>query len=243
MIPIEATVSNVNHQTVEAIITTVEHTPLEVTLTPKVGIEGVTFTPKRMVLADYELACWMQCAVPEQIADEYATIDYVTFNDDKLFDTGVKISKDMTLEIKFAKGGTLTSAQYMYGVITSPHTASVTAYLTSAGAWRWGAYRKDVTINDGDIHEMSIANGVLWKDGTKSTFTKSSDFETPYTLPIGGTRSASGSLSKTFIGKIYYVRIKDSNGDYILDWTPKQRIADGVEGFWDNISQTFIESI
>lgn len=167
-------------------------------------------------------------------------IEYIQFAKDKIFDTGIFVEQDMTLEVKFAKGGTVSVAQYMYGVITSPHKASVTAYLTASGAWRWGATSRNTTINDAKIREVSIANGKLIINGKSHTFSKSSAFKTPYTLPIGGVRSASGTLSPTFTGVIYYFRLKKGD-NYILDLTPVRRNSDGVECFWDNVSQTFIE--
>ena len=79
-------------------------------------------------------------------------------------------------------------------------------------------------------------------DGTDKTFITASAFETPYGLSLGGNTNASGVMSPSFIGKIHHFRI--SEGDVVVkDWWPCKRMSDGVEGFWDNVSQTFIEPI
>lgn len=67
-----------------------------------------------------------------KIHQDYELINYVTFAKDKVYDLGV-ISDTHTLEVLFQRSES-SSTPYLYGLITSPHTASVTAYLSSGGA-------------------------------------------------------------------------------------------------------------
>ena len=172
-----------------------------------------------------------------KVADGYELMDYVTFNADKTFGAGI-FDSSYTLEAKFERTNT-SSAKYLYGVITSPHTATVTAYLASSGSWRWGDKSFTINANDTETHVISLANGTLKYDTDNKTFTKV-DFTTPDILRVGGYTSAAGAGYKSFIGKIYYFRIYDGDAP-ILNWFPCKRISDGVEGFWDCVTQTFVE--
>lgn len=172
-----------------------------------------------------------------QIPQGYEIIDYVTFSKNKLYDLGIISSTDK-IEVMFARNETTTTT-YMYGVVTSPHTASVSAYLSSSGAWRFGKSYKGITITDKSIHRVEIYNGNIRYDFATGTFTKAT-FTTPDTAVLGGYRTASGSLSKTYQGKIYYFRIYNDE-ELRLDWFPCKRLSDDVEGFWDCVTQSFIE--
>lgn len=172
-----------------------------------------------------------------RMGDEYEAIDYITFKADKLFDAGI-IDSTYKIEVLFERTET-SKTPYLYGVITSPHTASVTAYLTSSGSWRFGSSYRGFTTNTLKMYKVEISNGMFVGDFTSYTFTKST-FTTPDTLVVGGSRAASGSTSKSYSGLIYYFRINKGSTP-ILDWFPCRRLSDGVEGFWDCVSQSFVE--
>ena len=174
------------------------------------------------------------------VTNEYEAIDYVSFEDDKLYDLGI-VDSTYTLEAMFARAAT-SAAAYLYGKFTSPHTASVSAYLSSSGSWRFGSTYKSLTMNNKSIHKVIISNGSCNADETITSFTKSDAFTTPESVVLGGYRAASGSLVKNFQGKVYYFRISKS-GTPILYWLPCRRKSDGVEGFWDCVTQTFVEPI
>lgn len=171
------------------------------------------------------------------ITDGYELIDYVTFNADKLFDAGY-INSDDSVACQFVSERT---GQYVYGAISSPHTATISLYTGSAN-WRWGSTYLSRTTNNNTFYTTEQTNGSVMLDYTTVSRTKSSDFTTAYSMPLGGYVSASGAYTPNFIGKVYHFAIK--NGDTLLkDWWPCKRKSDGVEGFWDNVSKTFVESI
>lgn len=171
------------------------------------------------------------------LGKDYEAIDCVTFDADKLYDAGI-IESTYKIEALFERSET-SKTPYLYGVITSPHTASVTAYLTSGGSWRFGSSYKGLTTNTTKMYKVEISNGTAVMDFTSSSFTKST-FTTPDTLVVGGSRAASGSVSKSYRGGIYYFRIKKGT-TVLADWYPCRRISDNVEGFWDCVNQEFIE--
>lgn len=174
-----------------------------------------------------------------RITEDYEVIDYVTFKKDKLYDLGI-VKSTYTMNVMFARSES-SSTPYLYGVVTSPHTATVSAYLSQGGSWRFGAYYKGLNMKDNLIHRVTISNGKTEADFVSGTFTKST-FTTPDTVVLGGYRAASGSLTKNYQGKVFYLQI--SEGDtMILDLYPCKRLSDGVEGFWDCVTQKFIEPI
>lgn len=174
-----------------------------------------------------------------RIEDGYEAIPYVTFNKDRLYDLGI-VNSTYTIEVMFARSEKSTTP-YLYGCITSPHTASVTAYMSSGGAWRFGSSYKGLSTNNTYINRVIISNGSTNFNFTAGTFTKST-FTTPDTVVLGGYRAASGSLTKNYQGKVYYIRISEGD-DPIIDYFPCKRLSDGIEGFWDCVSQSFIEPI
>ena len=174
-----------------------------------------------------------------KITDDYEIIDYVTFSKDKLFDLGIVSNTDQ-LEVLFQRSESSTTP-YLYGCVTSPHTASVTAYLSSGGSWRFGSSYKGISTNSLNEFRVQISNGRVVYNNTSSTFTKST-FTTPDSVVLGGYRAASGSLTKNYQGKVFYFRIYD-NDVLKLDWLPCRRRSDGIEGFWDCVTQTFVEPL
>ena len=173
-----------------------------------------------------------------RMGNDYEPIDYVTFNADKLFDAGI-IKSTYGIEVLFERTNT-SGTPYLYGFVTSPHTASVTAYLTSSGSWRWGSSYREFTSNTTKMYKVEISNGTFVGDFTSASFTKSSAFTTSDTLVVGGYRGTSGATTKQYKGYLYYFRIKEGS-TYIADWYPCRRLSDGVEGFWDCVTNTFIE--
>lgn len=160
-------------------------------------------------------------------------IDYVTFDGSTIFDTGVLGNNTLTIEVKFRRANT-DSNVYLYGVSTSPR---LTANLAQSGYWRYSesAYPTFNTKNT----NLTIAEvtPTRTKVGSYTRSYISSDFTTKYTIPLGGHTPSSGVPTPQYIGEVYYFRIS-VDGTYILDWTPA--FKDGVEGFWDSVTNTFI---
>lgn len=168
---------------------------------------------------------------------DYEAIDYVTFSKNKLYDLGI-VKSTYELEVMFARSEKSTTP-YLYGCVTSPHTATVSAYLSSGGAWRFGSSYKGLSTNNTFINRVIISNGKTNFNFTSGTFTKST-FTTPDTVVLGGYRGASGPLTKNYQGKVFYIRITEEDTP-IIDYYPCKRLSDDVEGFWDCVSQTFIQ--
>ena len=144
-----------------------------------------------------------------RMGEGYEAIPYVTFNKDRLYDLGI-VNNTYTIEVMFARSEKSTTP-YLYGCVTSPHTATVSAYLSSGGAWRFGSSYKGLSTNNTFINRTIVSNGKTEFNFTAGTFTKST-FTTPDTVVLGGYRAASGSLTKNYQGKVYYIRITGASG-------------------------------
>lgn len=173
------------------------------------------------------------------LPEEYEVIEGITFNADTAFDLQ-KITQDNRIEVAFQRNST-SSSDYLYGVLSSGNTASVTAYCASNGAWRFGSQLVRPNAADMDVHKMTIENGLSIFDGNDTSFTANS-FTTPSTLILGGYRDVDGSVYKTFEGIIFFFRIWEGDS-IIMELIPSKRLSDGVEGFWDCVTQRFIEPL
>lgn len=172
-----------------------------------------------------------------RVTEGYELLEYTTFDGTQLYDLGI-VKSTYEIEVLFQRSESKATS-YLYGIVTSPHTASVTAYMSSGGSWRWGNAYKGISTNNLNEWRVRMKNGNALYNGTSSNFTKNT-FTTPDTVVLGGYRTASGSLVKGYKGKVFYIRISE-DGEYLKDWYPCKRLSDGVEGFWDCVSQTFIE--
>lgn len=164
---------------------------------------------------------------------DYTPIDYVTFDGSTIFDTGVYGNGDISIEVKFRRT-TTDSNVYLYGVSANPR---LSAYLAQSGYWRYGesAYPTFNTKNT-NVTEAQVTPSKT-KVGSYSKEYSHSVFDTKFTIPLGGHTPSSGVPTPQFIGEVYYF-VMSVGGKRILDWTPA--IKDGVEGFWDNVTNTFI---
>lgn len=170
------------------------------------------------------------------LSDGYTFIEEVSFNADTLYDMGIITSED-SIDIQY-KREDASSSQYLYGITTSNNMASVTAYLASNGAWRFGNQLVRPNTADKNVHHTTISNGAAIHDGSAMVMNTSPAFVTANTVVLGGYRDASGITTKGYIGKVLYIRINDGTK---IDWLPCKRLSDGVEGFWDCVTQTFVE--
>ena len=175
-----------------------------------------------------------------RMSDDYEAIPYVTFDKDKLFDLGI-VKDSYAIDVMFKRSES-SASPYLYGCLTSDNTATVSAYLSSGGNWRFGSAYKAFSTNNTHINRIIISNGNSAFNFTTGTFTKSASFTTPGTVLLGGCRSASNTLYKYYQGLVYFIRITEGDTP-IIDYYPCKRISDGVEGFWDCVTQSFISPL
>ena len=174
-----------------------------------------------------------------RITDGYEIMDYLDFKNDKVFDTGFYSNETTSVEVLFRRTNT-ASAEYLFGV-TSTTNSRFTAYLTSSGYWRHGAQYASITIKDELLHYGSVTPKKTFVDNTSKTFTVAA-YTSPFTIPVGGYKPASGVATADYQGHIYYFRMWHGD-EVVVDYMPCKRLSDGVEGFWDCVTQTFVAPI
>ena len=173
-----------------------------------------------------------------RITEGYEIIDRVSCNKDKRFDTGFYGNNTTSIEVMFQR--TLTSsAAYLFGCTQGNR---LTGYLSSSsGSWRYGSGNPTFATATMKIYKGVVTPGKTSVDNTSKTFSFT-EFTTSYTLPVAGYKASSDTITKHFVGFLYYFRMWHDDR-LLLDWYPCKRLSDGVEGFWDCVTQTFVEPV
>lgn len=171
--------------------------------------------------------------------EQYTRVDFIQFTGEQVVDTGIICNQNTKLQTYFTREH--SSQKYLYGVASDDNTASFTAYL--GGSWRFGnkyATKPCGTISDYVGYGTFVSNTQISVTGSVSTISGVNDFETVGSLLIGTCRSADGAVgSPQFVGKIFFFSMWNGE-EQVLKLIPA--IKDGVYGFWDDVSKTFLTS-
>ena len=173
-----------------------------------------------------------------RITEDYEIIDRVYFNKNKAFDTGYYGNNTTSIDVMFQRTS-ISAAAYLFGLTQGNR---LTGYLSSGAAyWRYGNAYPTFSTATLKIYKGVVTPGKTTVDDTSKTFTVN-EFTTSDPVPVGGYKSGTNLITKHYIGYIYYFRMW--HGDTLLvDWCPCKRLSDGVEGFWDCVTQSFVEPI
>ena len=172
------------------------------------------------------------------ISGDYAILDYIEFNNDKIYDTGVYGNETTEIELLFRRTD-ISGADYLFGC---SYNSRLTGYLSASGYWRYGDGYPTFNTSNELLHYAYVAPGVTFIDNSSKTFSVGSAFQTSSTIPIGGHKSSQTAIARTYQGYLYYFRIWHGS-EIVSDLMPCKRISDGVEGFWDCVTQSFVEPI
>lgn len=172
----------------------------------------------------------------------YTRVDHIRFTGEQTVDTDIICDKNTEIEITFTRES--STAMYLYGVRTTNNTASVTAYLTSSGAWRFGSTYTTLTVGVRSAPHTAIqkSNGVTL-NGTLNKYRATvTNFTAPATLTIGSARTTDGAYGDpSYVGDISDVKIRTGD-NLVLEYIPCKN-ASGVYGFWDKVAKVFKTSI
>lgn len=173
-----------------------------------------------------------------RITEDYEIIERIYFNKDRAFDTGFYGNETISIDVMFQRTAT-NAAVYLFGCSNGNR---LTAYLSSgSGYWRYGSAYPTFATASLKIYKGVVTPGKTTVDNSSKTFSFSA-FDTSWTLPLGGHKGSTNTITKTYIGYIYYFRMWHGN-ELLLDWNPCRRKSDGMEGFWDCVSQKFVEPL
>lgn len=169
-------------------------------------------------------------------------VSYIKFESEQIVDTGIVCNQDTKIRILYNRES--TGAEYLYGVASSGNTASVTAYLSNNGSWRFGNKysARPHTVQADIIRNATVTkSGILHETGT-ATLSGVSDFETVGTLLIGSCRNADGTIGTAqYNGRVYLFEMW-SGETQILKLIPVVD-ADGNYHFYDAIGKKLFNSI
>ena len=171
------------------------------------------------------------------VSDGYEIIEYVTFAGDKCYDTGHYGNNQTSIDLLFKRTDT-SGAHYIFGCSSGNR---LTGYLTTSGYWRYGNAYPTFNTNNKNLTKAIVTPGNTTVGTTSRTFSVNT-FTTPFTIPVGGHKPSSGVATPQFKGYLYYFKMSIVD-EVVVDWLPCKRLSDGMEGFWDCVTQTFIEPI
>lgn len=179
--------------------------------------------------------------IVEGIPEGYAKVDYIQFSGSQSFDSKIVCNQDTKIVVRYTRD--TTAAQYLYGVVNSDNTASITAYLSSGGSWRFGAKSTSITVaaDENIIRTAIITKTGVVRESATSTYSGVTSFTTPDTLAIGGCRYSSGSIGSGFAGKLLGFEIWQDN-TLVFKIVPVVN-AEGVYRFWDSVSEEFFDAM
>ena len=171
------------------------------------------------------------------LTDGYELVEYVTFDGTVAFDTGVYGNNETYIDVLFKRTNT-SAAHYLFGCSSGNR---LTGYLTSSGYWRYGSGYPTFNTNNTNLTKAIVTPTKTTVGSTTRTFSTSA-FTTAFTMPLGGHKPASGVATPSYKGYVYYFVMRHGN-EIVVDWLPCKRLSDGAEGFWDCVTQTFVESL
>ena len=174
-----------------------------------------------------------------RVTEDYELIDAVAFDNDKAFDTGFYGNEKTSIDVLFQRTDT-SGSDYLYGCSSGDR---LTAYLTSSGTgyWRYGNAYKTLNASTKKMYLAKVTPSSIYLDITGGAISPAA-YTTSWTLPLGGSKGTTDTISKSYQGLVYFFRMKHGD-ELLLDWYPCRRKSDGEEGFWDCVSQKFIEKI
>ena len=173
------------------------------------------------------------------INDDYELIDRVAFNNDVAFDTGFYGNEKTYIDVMFQRTD-ISGADYLFGC-SSGNRLSAYCPASGSGYWRYGSAYPAFTTSSKKIYVATVTPTKTTVDRTSGSISTSA-FTTSWTLPLGGSKGSTDVIAKSFQGYVYYFRMKHGT-EQLLDWYPCKRKSDGLEGFWDCVTQTFVEPV
>lgn len=171
------------------------------------------------------------------LADGYELIEYVTFDGTVVFDTNVYGNNETYIDVLFKRTNT-SAAHYLFGCSSGNR---LTGYLTSSGYWRYGSAYPTFNCANTNLTKAIVTPTKTTVGSYTRTFSTSA-FTTGFTIPVGGHKGSSGVATPQFKGYLYYFVMRHGD-EIVVDLLPCKRLSDGMEGFWDCVTNTFVEPL
>ena len=161
--------------------------------------------------------------------------NYIRFTGAQHIDTGIVPTQKTRIEVIFTREA--SNGVYMYGVRNRENTASVTAYLSSSGAWRFGNTYRNFTLTVGKEYSMAVDSDGVDQNGNHYNYGATvKSFTANGTLTLGSIRTTSGGLGDPqLVGTVKEFRMY-SDGELVLELLPVYNAATGAYAFYDTVT-------
>ncbi|MDE6250307.1 MAG: hypothetical protein K2M34_01580 [Alphaproteobacteria bacterium] len=178
-------------------------------------------------------------------SDKYAILEYVHFdnqnnsdtaiqNHNTAFDTNVYLTGSDTLRAVFYP---LSTTMMSIAGHHAGQGANNTSFQLYSQFFRYGGQINRTQLNTNQIYDASIGAGGLIINGKKIHDYNYVDYTQTATCKIGAIDTADSQ----YYGNIYGVYIYRDN-NLIHRYTPVRRISDNSIGFYDDLTDTFLEN-
>lgn len=170
----------------------------------------------------------------------YDRIEYLEFDGSLIFDTGIYGNSSTQIEVQFENTKYAYSEVYLFGC---GGRNSIYGQLGTNGLWIYGNGTTYFDTNaTGKIFTAEVLPGKTTINNQSKQFVYNGFTTTDYTIQVGGNKTSNVIAHPSFIGRIYYFRMQ-KNYQQVLDLIPVRRKSDGLECFFDTVSQEFIEPL
>ena len=179
------------------------------------------------------------------LPDGYRPVQAIKFTGNQAVNTGIICNQDTKIRAIYTRDG--SDSMYLYGVVDSTQTKSVTGYLYAnggSGHWRFGnqSVTYECKVNAELIRTAVATKSSIVREAITQSLSSVSDFTAENPLYVGACCMADGGIDPALlIGKIIAFEIWQGT-TLALKFIPCID-NDGVCGFFDTISQRFFKSM
>lgn len=176
------------------------------------------------------------------LPEGYVRCGYIEFNDAQIVDTGLIGNQDTKIKSVFTRES--DAGMYLYGCASNGNTASLTAYLSSGGGWRFGSKSasRTLTVSEDLIHTAIHSKAGVVAVNPNNTYSGVTDFETVGSILIGSARNGDGTVGvASYVGKLLLFEVWQ--GDEEAQRLVPVVSLDGVYRLYDEVAGAFHDSI
>lgn len=175
----------------------------------------------------------------------YRAVQCIKFTGAQAVNTNIICNNNSQIRVIYTRDG--SANMYVYGVVDSAQTKSVTGYLyANGGSGRWRFGNQSVTyeckVNEDLVRTAIASKSSIIRANLTQSLSSVSAFTAENPLYVGACCMADGGLDPALlVGKIMAFEIWQGS-ELALKFIPCINDS-GVCGFWDTVSQSFFASI
>ena len=176
------------------------------------------------------------------LPDGYRPVQAIKFTGNQAVNTGIICNQDTKIRAIYTRDD--SAVGYLYGVVDSTQTKSVTGYLSGSGRWRFGnqSITYDCKVDESMVKTAVATKSGIVRDNITQILSSVSNFTAENPLYVGACCMADGGIDPALlVGKIITFEIWQGT-TLALKFIPCIDNG-GVCGFFDTVSQRFFASM